>query len=130
MSKIKSMEELQKIRNKVVEQVQLRKTGENKDRIILAVGMATCGIAAGARATLSALLDEISIYKLDQIAVVQTGCLGYCYAEPIVEVRIPGQEPILYGEVDEQRARDIIRIHILQGALLENAIIGKGFEKI
>ncbi len=130
MDKIKSFAELQKIREGVLNRTKLRQTGERQDKTVLAVGMATCGIAAGARQALLTLTDEIEKQQITNIAVIQTGCLGYCYAEPVVEVRIPGQEPILYGDVDETRAREIVRLHVKEGRLLDNAIIGKGFERL
>ncbi|HZJ83761.1 MAG TPA: (2Fe-2S) ferredoxin domain-containing protein [Clostridia bacterium] len=129
MSRIKSFDELKKIRDSVEQRIDIRKTGESEDKTTLAVGMATCGIAAGARKTLMAIVDEINEQGLKNIAVIQTGCLGYCYAEPIVEVRAPGQEPILYGDVDDKRGREIVNKHLKRGELLDDSIIGKGFEK-
>lgn len=129
MSKIKSLEELKKIRESATSQTNLRTTGENPDRIVLAVGMATCGIAAGARKTMTTLMEEIEAAKLENVSVLATGCLGFCYAEPLVEVRMPGRDPIRYGDVDEARAKEIIEKHIKQGILLDNAIIGKEVPK-
>lgn len=125
MSKIKSLEELKKIREEAKNNTLLRTTGDNPDRTVLLVGMATCGIAAGARETMSALLDEISEKNLNNVSVVGTGCLGYCYAEPIVEVRIPGSEAIRYGNVNAERAKEIIDKHVIQGIFLNDAIIGR-----
>ena len=125
MSKIKSLEELKKIRERANSATSMRTTGENPDRIVLAVGMATCGIAAGARETMTTLMDEIAAQKVENVSVVATGCLGFCYAEPLVEVRMPGQEPIRYGNVDVARAKEIIDKHILKGIFLDNAIIAK-----
>ncbi|MDR3091407.1 MAG: (2Fe-2S) ferredoxin domain-containing protein [Clostridiales bacterium] len=125
MSKIKSLDELKKIREQSKGGTDIRVTGENPDRVVLAVGMATCGIAAGARVTMSTLLDEIDKAGLDNVSVVATGCLGFCYAEPLVEVRTPGREPIRYANVDAARAKEIIDKHVKQGILLDNAIIGK-----
>ncbi len=124
-SKIASLEELKKIREKSAAGTQIRTTGENPDAIVLAVGMATCGIAAGARDTMSALLDEIEKRDVKNVSVVATGCVGLCFAEPLVEVREPGKDPIRYGKVDADRARDIINLHILKGELINNAIIGR-----
>ncbi|MDR1688504.1 MAG: (2Fe-2S) ferredoxin domain-containing protein [Clostridiales bacterium] len=130
MSKIKSLDELKKIRDAAAGATDLRTTGENPDRVVLAVGMATCGIAAGARKTMETLLSEIDENKLENVSVLATGCLGFCYAEPLVEVRMPGREPIRYGNVDESRARDIVNLHVKQGILLNNAILGKEVPKI
>lgn len=127
---IKSLDELKKIREKSLQKVNLRETGESGDDTIeLMVGMATCGIAAGARVTLEALLDEISKQDLKNIKVVQVGCLGYCHSEPIVQVNEPGKEPVLYGKVDDAKARDIINKHILKHELLDDSIIINTFNK-
>ncbi len=127
---IKSLDELKKIRENSLKKVNLRETGEGSDETIeLMVGMATCGIAAGARVTLEALLDEISKQDLKNIKIVQVGCLGYCHSEPIVQVNEPGKEPVLYGKVDNAKARDIINKHILKHELLDDSIIINTFEK-
>jgi len=125
MSKIKSLEELKKIREAAAAGTSLRTTGENPDRTVLAVGMATCGIAAGARKTMTVLLNEIAQRKLENISVIATGCLGFCYAEPLVEVREPGRDPLRYANVDEARAKEIIEKHIMNGILVDNAILGR-----
>lgn len=129
MAKVKSLEELKKIREAATGSTTLRTTGENPDRIVLAVGMATCGIAAGARKTMTALMEEIEVNKLENVSVLATGCLGFCYAEPLVEVREPGKTPIRYGNVDAERAKEIINKHVKEGILLDNAIIGKEVPK-
>jgi len=125
---IKSLEELKAIRDKLKDHVGVRDDSKEKTKVV--IGMATCGIAAGARATMIAMIDEISKQGLDNVSVIQAGCMGSCYAEPTVEVRIPGQEPVLYGNIDEEKGREIIRKHIKDGELLNNLIIGKPFESI
>ena len=124
-SKVKSLEELKKLREAAQAGTDLRTTGESPDRTVLAVGMATCGIAAGARKTMTTLINEIAQKKLENISVIATGCLGFCYAEPLVEVRTPGRDPIRYANVDEARAKEIIDKHIMQGVLVDNAILGR-----
>jgi len=125
MNKIKSLDELKKIREAAAERTSMRAAGDSPDRTVLAVGMATCGIAAGARKTMMTLVDEIAQRKLENVSVIATGCLGFCYAEPIVEVRAPGREAIRYADVDEARAREIIAKHIVAGILVDNAILGR-----
>ena len=125
MNKIKSLEELKKIREQAKNNTDLRTTGESPDRTVIAIGMATCGIAAGARKSMSAMLEEIDKHSIQNVSVVATGCLGYCYAEPLVEVREPGKEPIRYANVDEARAREIIHKHIMKGEYVDNAILGR-----
>lgn len=130
MSKIKSLEELQKLRQAAKDNLDLRSTAESEDRMIIRVGMATCGIASGARETMSAILDEIAKQGIKNVSVTQTGCMGYCAEEPIVEVVSNDKPPVLYGHVDAARGREIVTEHIQKGKLLQNAIITKSFEKI
>ncbi len=125
MSKIKSLEELKALRDKVRANTDLRVTGENPDRIVISIGMSTCGISAGARPVMKALLDEIREKNIENISVVSTGCIGLCYAEPLVEIKEPGKDPIRYGNVTKEMAKEIIDKHILQGILLDNVIVGK-----
>ncbi len=129
MNKMKSLEELKAIRERAKQDTELRTTGEDKERIVVAVGMATCGIAAGAREVMSALSEEIGVKELGNVSVVATGCLGFCYAEPMVEVRTPGKEPIRYGNVNREIARAIIDMHICEGKFVEEAIFTKGVPK-
>jgi NADP-reducing hydrogenase subunit HndB len=127
---IKSLDDLKKIREDSLKKVNLRETGKDGEDITeLMVGMATCGIAAGARVTLAALLDEITKNNVENIRVVQVGCLGYCHSEPIVQINQPGKEPILYGNVDDKKARDIINKHVLKNELLDDSIIINTFQK-
>lgn len=127
---IKSLEELKKIRDNSIKKVNLRETGEGGEDIVeMMVGMATCGIAAGARETLNAILDEIEAKGLKNIRVVQVGCMGYCHSEPTVQVNIPGHEPVLYGNVDATVAKNIIEKHIGNGELLDENILIKTFDK-
>ncbi len=126
MAKLKSLEELAKLREDMRTRTEMRVTGTNPDRVVLSVGMATCGIAAGARDTMKALAEELAAHGIENVSVVATGCLGYCYAEPVVEVRFPDKGPILYGDVDAKRAKEIVDQHLVKGILLDHAIIGKG----
>lgn len=124
-TKIKSLDELKKIREQALATTKLRLTGEDPDAIVLAVGMATCGIASGARKTMDTLLKEIENRGITNVSVVATGCVGLCFAEPLVEVREPGKDPIRYGHVNEERAVEIIEKHVLKGELLNQAIVGR-----
>ncbi|MDR5658740.1 (2Fe-2S) ferredoxin domain-containing protein [Serpentinicella sp. ANB-PHB4] len=129
MSTVKSLEELKKIREASLKQMNIRKVDED-NKIKLLVGMATCGIAAGARETYNEILDTINEENLENVYVVQVGCMGYCYEEPIVQVNVPGKEPILYGNVDIKKGREIIEKHIKKGELLQDSIISKSFHKL
>ncbi len=129
MTRIKSLDELKAIRDKLKNNISIREQGEAQENIRVLVGMATCGIAAGARTTLKAIIDEAKKQNINNITVIQSGCMGSCYAEPTVEVKIPGKEAILYGNVTDEKAREIVRKHIKGGELVQNLIIGKPFER-
>jgi NADP-reducing hydrogenase subunit HndB len=130
MCPIKSIEELNALRDKLKGNIEVRNAGEAENNIRVTVGMATCGIAAGARETLMAMLEEAKNLDIKNMTVVQSGCMGCCYAEPTVEVKVPGQEPILYGNVNAQMGKIIVQKHIKEGELVQNLIIGRPFETI
>jgi NADP-reducing hydrogenase subunit HndB len=130
MSKLKSREELQRIRQEAKNKMDLRSTADSEDRIIIRVGMATCGIASGARETMNAIMDEITKQDIPNVSVTQTGCMGYCAEEPVVEVITNDKPSVIYGHVDTKRGREIVNEHIKNGHLIQNAIITKSFEKI
>ncbi|WP_058485124.1 (2Fe-2S) ferredoxin domain-containing protein [Defluviitalea phaphyphila] len=123
MAKIKSLEELKQLREQFKSKVDLREKGDKMEKMIqIRVAMATCGIAAGARDVMNALVDEVSAQKLDNVVISQTGCMGYCYAEPTVEVTIPGKEPVVFGEVDKEKVKEIIEKYVKNGELLDGII--------
>ncbi|KXG73742.1 (2Fe-2S) ferredoxin domain-containing protein [Thermotalea metallivorans] len=127
---IKSLEELIKIREGAQKKVNLRQSGDDGEDIIeILVGMATCGIAAGARETLHAIIEEINHREIKNIRVVPVGCLGYCHSEPVIQVNIPGEEPILYGKVDSNKAKEIIHHHILGGNILKDSVLINTFQR-
>ena len=111
---MKTLEELQAIREKMKAKINNRGMADGKD-IRVVVGMATCGIAAGARKTLTALTDEVEQRKLENVIVSQAGCIGICKFEPIVEVFEPGKEKVTYIHVDAERARQIVSSHLVNG---------------
>ncbi len=125
MGRINSLDELRKLKEVSENDIRLRTTGENPDRTVLAVGMGTCGISAGAKATLNALIEKVFEKKLNDVSVIATGCMGYCNSEPLVEVRMPGKDVVRYGKVDEKRAVEIVEKHICDGVVIEDAVIGK-----
>lgn len=116
---IKSLEELKALRDKHKSGLDLRSGADPEEKIRIAVGMATCGIAAGSRETINAIVDEVRRQGLGNVAVVQTGCMGCCYAEPVVEVRIPGKPPVLYGRIDAARGRELVARHVKNGSVIE-----------
>jgi NADP-reducing hydrogenase subunit HndB len=125
MPKIKSLEDLLKQKEAAKDKLSLRKIAEDDNIITLRVAMGTCGIAAGAKETFDKLLEAIEEKNLENIRVIQTGCMGYCHAEPTVEVVEPGKEPILYGKIVGDKAKELIEKHILNGELLQDSIIGE-----
>ena len=118
---MKSLAELQAIKEKMKDKVVLRE-GTNATRVV--VGMATCGIAAGARPVLTAIMEEVSKRNLEHVAVTQTGCIGVCRLEPIVEVMVPGQEKVTYVKVDPKKAAEIVNEHIVNGRVVTKYTIG------
>jgi len=117
---MKSLAELEAIREKALKQVNIRKQGDGT-RIV--VGMATCGIAAGARPVLSAFLEEVNKRELKDISVTQTGCIGVCRLEPIVEVYKEGEERVTYVNVKPSMVPKIVSQHIVNGTpVVENTI--------
>ena len=103
-------------------QIDLRDTGE--DRIRVLVGMATCGIAAGARPVLSAFLEEVDKRGLSNVSVTQTGCIGVCRLEPIVEVLVPGHEKVTYVKMSPEKVPAIVSEHLVNGRVVNEYTIG------
>ncbi|MCL1806438.1 MAG: (2Fe-2S) ferredoxin domain-containing protein [Oscillospiraceae bacterium] len=120
---MKSIEELKKIREQTLKTINLRKE-DGEDAVRIVVGMATCGIAAGARPVLAACLDEVSKRNLANVSVTQTGCIGVCRLEPIIEVYVPGQEKVTYVSMDEDKARRVIHEHIVNNKVVTELTIG------
>lgn len=129
MSKLKSLEELERIRQAAKDKLDIRTTAESENKIIIRVGMATCGIASGARETMQAIMDELAKQNISNVSVTQTGCMGSCAREPVVEVISQDISSVIYGHVDADRGREIVKEHIKNGRLLQNAIISNSFDK-
>ena len=108
---MKSLAELQEIRNRTLSQVNMCKDREDGVRGV--VGMATCGIAAGARPVLNAFVQEVEKRGLTNVMVTQTGCIGMCKYEPIVEVYVPGAEKVTYIHMSEEKAARVVAEHII-----------------
>ncbi len=119
---MKSLADLQAIRDRMQKQIDLRDTGE--DRIRVLVGMATCGIAAGARPVLSAFLEEVDKRGLSNVSVTQTGCIGVCRLEPIVEVLVPGHEKVTYVKMSPEKVPAIVSEHLVNGRVVNEYTIG------
>ena len=119
---MKSLAELAQLREKTLAKINLRKEDDNAIRVV--VGMATCGIAAGARPVMKALMDEIEKRGVANCTVTQTGCIGVCRLEPIVEVYLPGSEKITYVKMDPEKAVKIVNDTIVNGKVINEYTIG------
>lgn len=119
---MKSLAELEAIRQKTLERINLRKEDDQSVRVV--VGMATCGIAAGARPVMLAFMDEIAKRGLNNVTVSQTGCIGMCRLEPMVDVYLPGQEKVTYVHMTAEKVGRIVAEHIVNGQPVEEYTIG------
>ncbi|HZK07158.1 MAG TPA: (2Fe-2S) ferredoxin domain-containing protein [Bacteroidales bacterium] len=129
MAKIKNLAELRKMREEQQKQLNLREKSADPEKYVqIKVGMATSGIASGAKGIMDFLIVELDKRGIDAV-VTQTGDMGYCYAEPTIEVTRPGEEPIVFGYVDTKRADEIIEKFIKNGELVEG-IIPVNYESI
>jgi len=129
MVKVKSLADLQKLKADLQSKVELRERGDGAENLVqVKVAMATCGIASGAKEVMEFMIDELEKRNIESV-VTQTGCMGYCYAEPTIEVTLPNQDPVVFGEVDTKKADEIIEKYIKNGELV-NGIIPKNYETI
>lgn len=115
---MKSLEELKAIRERMQSQVSMRAEDHNHTRVV--VGMATCGIASGAGPVLTKLSSLVQEKNLtDKISVTQTGCIGLCQYEPIVEVTEPGKQKITYIKMTPEKAEEVLERHLIGGHIVE-----------
>lgn len=122
MNKIKSLEDLRQLRESMQAKIKLRENGDNSESMVrIKVAMSTCGIASGAKEIMNFLIDELERKAIEAV-VSQTGCMGYCYAEPTIEVTVPGKEPIVFGDVDKFRASEIIEKYIIHNELVDGIL--------
>ena len=129
MGKINSLDDLKKIRDGARSKIEMRSAADSPEGMVqVKIAMATCGIASGAKPIMDFFTDELDKRGIGAV-ITQTGCMGYCYAEPTVEVQMPGKEPIVFGFVDQKRADEIIEKYIKNGELVEG-IIPVNYEKI
>ena len=118
---MKSLEELQAIRDRMKGKVALR---EGMSDIRIVVGMATCGIAAGARPVMLEFIEELKKRGIDNVTVAQTGCVGMCRLEPIVEVYVKDQEKVTYVHMTPEKVARVVNDHIVNGRPVEEYTIG------
>ncbi len=119
---MKSLAELQAIRDRARAAVNIRENSEAKTRVL--VGMATCGIAAGARPVLTAIVDEVAKRGLSDIMVTQTGCIGICQYEPVVEVIDAAGDKTTYVKMTPEKALRVVNDHLVNGNVVTEYTIG------
>ncbi|HCR14297.1 (2Fe-2S) ferredoxin domain-containing protein [Solidesulfovibrio sp.] len=124
MSTIRTLEELKAKRQEILD----RKAARN-GKTIINVSLATCSIAAGGKAALEAMQDEVAQNGLTGVEFMQSGCMTYCYAEPTVEITLPGKAPVVFGGVDEAKARELVTEYVMKGEPVEG-IIPVNYERV
>jgi len=122
MAKIKSLEDLKKKKDDLQKKVDLRERADNPENYVqIKVGMATSGIASGAKEVMDFLIDALEKRNIEAV-VTQAGDMGYSYAEPTIEVKRPGEEPVVFGYVDTKKADEIIEQYIKRGELVDGVL--------
>lgn len=122
MAKVKSLADLKRMKEELQSKMDLREKSNDPESLVqIKVAMATCGIASGAKEVMEFLIEETAKRGINTI-VTQTGCMGYCYAEPTIEVKVPGKEPIVFGDVDIKKADQIVEKYIKNGELVDGII--------
>jgi NADP-reducing hydrogenase subunit HndB len=122
MNKIKSLDDLRKMKQSLEQGMTLREKSDSPDALVqIRVAMATCGIAAGARGVMSTLIETLDREKIPAI-VTQGGCMGFCYAEPTVEVKLPGKDPVIFGNMTPEKVGELIDKYIRRGELTGDII--------
>ncbi|PKQ64967.1 NADP oxidoreductase [Labilibaculum filiforme] len=122
MAKVKSLADLKRMKDALQSKMDLREKSNDPEGLVqIKVAMATCGIASGAKEVMEFLIEETAKRGIRTV-VTQTGCMGYCYAEPTIEVHLPGKEPIVFGDVNIKKADEIIEKYIKNGELVDGII--------
>ncbi len=119
---MKSLEELKALRDQMQNKIGVRHDDDDNIRIV--VGMATCGIAAGARPVLTQFTEEVAKRGVSNVTVAQTGCIGICQFEPVVEIHEGGKEKVTYVKVTPEMVEKIVREHIINGSPVSEYTIG------
>ena len=119
---MKTLADLEAIRARALENIAMRKEGSDAARIV--VGMATCGIAAGARPVMLAFIEELKKRGIENVTVAQTGCVGMCRLEPMVDVYVKGQEKVTYVHMTPEKVARVVNDHIVNGRPVDEYTIG------
>ena len=117
MSTIASLDALRARREEILARQKAR-----NGKIVINVSLATCSIAAGGKAALEAMQDEVARNSLANVEFMQSGCMTFCYAEPTVEITLPGKPPVVFGGVDEAKARELVTEYVMKGEPVEGII--------
>jgi len=118
---MKSLAELNAVKDEIKDGVLMKNEG---DGVRINVGMATCGIAAGAKPVLAALKNEVEIHGFASVTIKQSGCIGICQYEPIIEIIEGGKEKVTYVKMDAQKAKEVFNSHIINGKIIAEYTIG------
>ena len=118
-----TLEDLRNLRDQKKKDLNRRDVSDKNMQIV--VGMGTCGIAAGAKESLDAFIQELDELNLENVAVTQTGCMGLCYVEPTVEVIVPGMPNVIYGNGNKDVARKIVREHIMKKQMVSDHVFDR-----
>jgi len=122
MTKVKSLDDLRRIKEQLQGGIDLREKSTKAEKFVqVKVAMATCGIASGAKKIMDFFIEELDKRNIEAV-VTQTGCMGYCYAEPTVEILLPGKESVVFGHVSTSKADEIIEKYIKTGELIDGVI--------
>ncbi len=122
MAKVKTLDDLRKMKDELKNKITLREKADDPESLVqIKVSMATCGIASGAKEIMNYFIEELDNQNIDAV-VTQTGCMGYCYAEPTIEVTLPGEKPLVFGNVTTPKASEIIEKYIKGGELVDGII--------
>ena len=124
MSIIKNFDELKAKRQEILDRKNAR-----QGKTVINVSLATCSIAAGGKAAMEAMQDEVAVNGLTNVDFMQSGCMTFCFAEPTVEISLPGKEPVVFGGVDEAKARELVTEYVMKGEPVEG-IIPVNYERV
>ena len=117
MSTIASLDALRARREDILARQKAR-----NGKIVINVSLATCSIAAGGKVAMEAMQDEVAKNGLTGVEFMQSGCMTFCYAEPTVEITLPGKAPVVFGGVDEAKARELVTEYVMKGEPVEGII--------
>ena len=122
MNKVKTLDDLKKLRHDLQDKLKVREKGlDTGNQVHVKVAMATCGIASGAKGVMDFFIEELDKRNIEAV-ITQTGCMSYCYAEPTVEITLPGKDPVVFGFVDIRKADEIIEKYIKSGEYVDGII--------